>query len=113
MIRWNVAEIDCNEVNNCDESADCIYDRDSSRYRCECIEGYSGDGYRCTRGRQLGATRQVPGPARARAGPLLILPAVATSRYGYFPLWLLPGMAYVPLWLLPVVPTSHYGYFPS
>ena len=48
--------------------------------------------------------------------PLWLLPIMATSRYGYFPLWLLPVMAtsrygYFPLWLLPVMATSHYGYF--
>ena len=39
-----------------------------------------------------------------------------SSRYGCFPLWLLPAMAascdgYFPLWLLPVVATSRCGYF--
>ena len=48
---------------------------------------------------------------------LWLLPVMATSRYGYFQLWLLPVMAtsgygYFPLWLLPVMATSRYGYFP-
>ena len=44
------------------------------------------------------------------------LPVMATSRYGYFPIWLLPVIAtsrygyfpygYFPLWLLPVMATS-------
>ena len=49
--------------------------------------------------------------------PLWLLPVMATARYGYFPLWLLPVMAtsrygYFPLWLLPVMATSRYGYCP-
>ena len=46
-----------------------------------------------------------------------VKPVMATSRYGYFPLWLLPVMptfrcGYFPLWLLPVMPTFRYGDFP-
>ena len=49
--------------------------------------------------------------------PLWLLPVMATSHHSCFPLWLLPVMATSHhscflLWLLPVMAASCYGYFP-
>jgi len=38
----------CNEVDNCDPNADCVYDQPSAGYMCECMDGFSGDGYFCS-----------------------------------------------------------------
>ena len=40
---------DCNEVDICDDNADCIYSQEEQRYVCECVEGFSGDGQYCER----------------------------------------------------------------
>ena len=63
--------------------------------------------------------RLLPVVATSRCGyfPLRLLPVAATSRCGYFPLRLLPVVTtsrchYFPLWLLPVAATSRSGYFP-
>lgn len=40
------AEFSCNEVNNCDPNAECIWD--GYRFTCECMDGFSGDGYSCS-----------------------------------------------------------------
>ena len=37
----------CNQVNNCDRDAECIYDPDTLSYRCRCGRGFDGDGYTC------------------------------------------------------------------
>lgn len=41
-------EFGCNEVNNCDANAECMFDYEERRYVCECKEGFSGDGVTCT-----------------------------------------------------------------
>lgn len=41
-------EFGCNEANNCGENAECLYDPDSGQYQCECMDGFSGDGFYCT-----------------------------------------------------------------
>ena len=43
-----VSEFGCNEVNNCDENADCVYNYETLQYECECKDGFSGDGLSCT-----------------------------------------------------------------
>lgn len=43
-----LTEFSCNEVNNCHENADCVYDSYDRVYKCECDDGYSGDGFTCT-----------------------------------------------------------------
>ena len=42
------SEFGCNEVDNCHENADCIYDQRTRKYTCECMDGFSGDGFYCT-----------------------------------------------------------------
>lgn len=37
----------CLEVDICHDDAQCVYDSDNDEYRCECNEGYSGDGENC------------------------------------------------------------------
>ncbi|ELT91752.1 hypothetical protein CAPTEDRAFT_173985 [Capitella teleta] len=38
----------CNEVNNCDENAECAYDYELRKYTCQCNDGFSGDGLYCS-----------------------------------------------------------------
>lgn len=38
---------DCNEADICHENAECLFDPTDRRYKCECVEGYSGDGVYC------------------------------------------------------------------
>ena len=41
-------EFGCNEVAGvCHEDAECVYDVDERKYKCQCNEGYSGDGVSC------------------------------------------------------------------
>ena len=42
----DINECDRDELNNCDENAQCT-DMDGS-YNCSCNFGYSGNGYTCT-----------------------------------------------------------------
>ena len=42
------SEFGCNEVDNCHENADCVYDQRTRKYTCECMDGFSGDGVYCT-----------------------------------------------------------------
>ena len=37
-------EFGCNEVDNCPPNSQCVYDSDEFRYKCECVDGFSGDG---------------------------------------------------------------------
>ncbi|KAK7103484.1 nidogen-like [Littorina saxatilis] len=41
--------VPCNQVNNCDRNAECLYDPDAMSYRCRCSRGYDGDGLTCSR----------------------------------------------------------------
>ena len=40
-----VASINC---RNCDAQATCVYDVNRLFYRCQCNEGYTGDGQTCS-----------------------------------------------------------------
>ncbi|ETN85095.1 EGF-like domain protein, partial [Necator americanus] len=37
----------CDRLRNCDQNAQCVYDSHNRIYRCECYEGYAGDGKTC------------------------------------------------------------------
>lgn len=39
--------VDCNTINNCDLNAECRYDLTTGNYQCQCVPGYSGDGFSC------------------------------------------------------------------
>uniref|UniRef100_A0A0B7B8A8 Nidogen n=1 Tax=Arion vulgaris TaxID=1028688 RepID=A0A0B7B8A8_9EUPU len=41
--------IPCNQVNNCDRNAECIYDPDILSYTCRCSRGFDGDGLVCVK----------------------------------------------------------------
>ncbi|XP_071534542.1 nidogen [Panulirus ornatus] len=38
---------ECSSVLDCDTNAQCLYDSTSQRYKCECNDGYEGDGRTC------------------------------------------------------------------
>lgn len=40
--------IPCNQVNNCDRNAECVYNPDMHSYTCKCTKGFEGDGLVCT-----------------------------------------------------------------
>ncbi|KAK3595925.1 hypothetical protein CHS0354_032433 [Potamilus streckersoni] len=40
--------VPCNEVDNCSEFAECVYDPNALSYRCRCRRGYDGNGFTCT-----------------------------------------------------------------
>ncbi|VDM81875.1 unnamed protein product [Strongylus vulgaris] len=37
----------CDRLRNCDQNAQCVYDSHNRVYRCECYEGFAGDGKTC------------------------------------------------------------------
>ena len=39
--------VSCNQVNNCHQNAQCIYDPNAQSYRCRCNRGYEGSGVDC------------------------------------------------------------------
>ncbi|KAK5985178.1 NIDogen (Basement membrane protein) [Trichostrongylus colubriformis] len=39
----------CDRLRNCDENAQCVYDSHNRIHRCECYEGYAGDGTTCVK----------------------------------------------------------------
>ncbi|XGW06087.1 hypothetical protein V3C99_016431 [Haemonchus contortus] len=39
----------CDRLRNCDENAQCVYDSHNRLHRCECYEGYAGDGMTCVK----------------------------------------------------------------
>uniref|UniRef100_A0A1I7XMA8 EGF-like domain-containing protein n=1 Tax=Heterorhabditis bacteriophora TaxID=37862 RepID=A0A1I7XMA8_HETBA len=39
----------CDQLRNCDKNAQCVSDRFTRQYRCECYEGFAGDGITCVR----------------------------------------------------------------
>lgn len=39
--------VTCNEADICDPNAECVYNIDTRRYECQCIDGFSGDGEIC------------------------------------------------------------------
>lgn len=47
-ICWYISDTGCNIVNNCDVNANCIYDTYALNYRCQCHDGYEGDGFFCS-----------------------------------------------------------------
>ncbi|BFZ12302.1 hypothetical protein BsWGS_15341 [Bradybaena similaris] len=52
--------VPCNQVNNCDRNAECLYDPDLLSYTCRCTRGYEGDGLVCTR-KEIIDCRRNPG----------------------------------------------------
>ncbi|CAG5121406.1 unnamed protein product [Candidula unifasciata] len=58
--------VPCNQVNNCDRNAECLYDPDILSYTCRCSRGYEGDGLVCTR-REIIDCRRNPGLCSADA----------------------------------------------
>lgn len=47
---FSTVEFGCNEVAGvCHEDAECVYDVDDEKYKCQCNDGYSGDGVSCER----------------------------------------------------------------
>lgn len=45
--RCRQADVPCNQVNNCDSNAQCIYNPDYQSYTCICNRGFEGDGKYC------------------------------------------------------------------
>ncbi|RCN31473.1 EGF-like domain protein [Ancylostoma caninum] len=37
----------CDILRDCDQNAQCVYDSSNRIYRCECYQGYAGDGKIC------------------------------------------------------------------
>ena len=35
-------------MNTCDPYAECVFDDAEQQYVCQCVDGYSGDGFQCT-----------------------------------------------------------------
>lgn len=42
-------EADCRQQHKCDINAHCVYNSRTDQYRCQCLNGYRGDGLKCTR----------------------------------------------------------------
>ncbi|KAK6023010.1 EGF-like domain protein [Ostertagia ostertagi] len=53
----------CDRLRNCDENAQCVYDSHNRIHRCECYEGYAGDGTTCVKIHTEGTQGERP-PAR-------------------------------------------------
>lgn len=47
QVNMLITVVPCNQVNNCDINADCLYDPNTATYTCKCRLGYEGDGFSC------------------------------------------------------------------
>lgn len=60
FILWFIFCLDYDECaerdNTCNAHAHCVADRARFDYLCQCMEGYQGDGFNCTKGMELNLT---------------------------------------------------------
>jgi len=41
-------DVDCRQQNRCHINAQCAYNSQQDKYRCQCLNGFRGDGFTCT-----------------------------------------------------------------